>query len=118
MLRLPKLQIFGRTSRSIARLLFFAPFFFIPIQAFAEMNYKVEFIGLEDKNTLGAIKSKSDLIQLQNRPPASVNGLRYRIKADIPEMIKILHSYGYYDASITSEIQNDSFRAKVFAGRV
>lgn len=101
-------------SRSIARLVFFALFFFICNAAFAEMNYKVEFIGLEDKDTLSVIKSKSDLIQLQSRPPASLNGLRYRIKSDIPGMIEILHAFGYYDATVTSQIQNETGTADVF----
>lgn len=49
----------------------------------------------------------SDLVLLQDRPPASINGLRYRISSDIPDLLKVLRSYGYYDASVTSDLKEE-----------
>jgi translocation and assembly module TamA len=78
---------------------------FIPLLGNA-LSYEVRFIGLEDKSALQSILETSQLVSLQHRPPASINGLRYRMSADIPSMIKVLHAYAYYDASITSSIEN------------
>lgn len=52
-----------------------------------------------------SILDASQLVSLQDRPPASVNGLRYRIAADIPNLLRVLHAYAYYNASITSDIE-------------
>ncbi len=96
------------------RVLFFSILLTCPLCLFADIVYEVKFLGLEDKTTLNAIKNHADLIKLKNRPPASVNGLRYRIHSDIPKMIKVLHSQGYYDASISSSIENEEGEAIVY----
>lgn len=75
--------------------------------------YEVRFIGLEDRETLQAILESSQLVSLQHRPPASINGLRYRANADIPILIKVLHAYAYYDASISSSIVNTGDTVRV-----
>lgn len=67
--------------------------------------YEVTFEGLDNLAALGSIKDVSNLVTLQARPPVSINGLRYRISGDIPDMLKALRAYGYYDASITSDVQ-------------
>lgn len=79
-------------------------FFLFPLIGFA-LPYEIRFIGFEDKDALGALLENSQLVTLQHRPPASINGLRYRIAADIPNLIKVLHAYAYYEAFITSDIQ-------------
>lgn len=79
---------------------------FLPFAAFAfEARYRVSFLGLEDTKALKALQSSSDLVKLKDRPPASVNALRFRVESDIPQMVKILHAYAYYDASISWEIE-------------
>lgn len=80
-------------------------FFLTPVFAYA-LSYEIRFIGLEDRDALQAMLDTSQLVSLQHRPPASINGLRYRINADIPNLMKVLHAYAYYDASITSQIKN------------
>ena len=89
--------------------------FLTPIFACA-LSYEIRFIGLEDRDALQAMLETSQLVSLQHRPPASINGLRYRINADIPELIKVLHAHAYYDASITSQIENeeDTIRVDLF----
>jgi len=79
----------------------------LPIFLFSGVKYKVNFLGLENKQALSALKASSDLLNLQKRPPASVNSLRYRIDSDVPTMIKALQAFGYYDASISSMIENE-----------
>lgn len=77
-----------------------------PILLFG-ISYEVNFVGLDNKRALDSLKDISDLVHLQNRPPASINGLRYRIAGDIPDMLKTLRAYGYYDASITSDLETN-----------
>jgi translocation and assembly module TamA len=79
-------------------------FFFLPLSLLA-IPYEVRFIGLEDRAALSAVLESSELVSLQHRPPSSINGLRYRIAADIPNLIKVLHAYAYYEAQIISEIE-------------
>lgn len=89
-------------------------FFLTPVFASA-LSYEVRFIGLEDRGPLQTMLETSQLVSLQHRPPASINGLRYRVNADIPNLIKVLHAYAYYDASITSSIENteDTIRVDI-----
>jgi translocation and assembly module TamA len=77
---------------------------FCPLMVCA-LSYDVQFVGLDHSLCLKAVKNGSDLTTLQARPPASINGLRYRIESDIPELIKILHAFAFYDASISYNIQ-------------
>ncbi|MBI3508994.1 MAG: BamA/TamA family outer membrane protein [Chlamydiia bacterium] len=80
------------------------------------LSYDVEFLGLNDKAAFKALQDASQLVHLQNRPPPSINGLRYRIASDIPELIEVLHAYAYYEAAITSEIQSkeDGYHVVVY----
>jgi len=69
------------------------------------LTYEVHFVGIEDPSCLKALKDASELIFLQNRPPASVNGLRFRISSDLPELLRVLRAYAFYEALITSKIE-------------
>lgn len=90
------------------RLLFFVPLFLSAIP------YELNFVGLKDKAALKAIFDVSDLVTLQDHPPASLNGLRYRIASDIPEISRVLRAYGYYDATVTSDVQLEKDQAQVY----
>lgn len=87
--------------------------FLAPAFAFA-LPYEVHFHGLKDKRALDAIFDASELVNLQERPPASINGIRYRIASDIPALLKVLRAFAYYDASITSDIQMDPDKVRVY----
>ena len=91
--------------------LFFG-FIFSPILLCA-LTYDVQFIGLDDSLCLKAIKNSSDLVSLKDRPPASINGLRYRIESDIPGLMKILRAFAFYDASIDYQIHSEGDYATV-----
>ncbi|HSW72315.1 MAG TPA: autotransporter assembly complex family protein [Chlamydiales bacterium] len=87
---------------------------FIPFLVWSDIPYEVHFHGLEDDpKTLKSVEAHSDIIQLKERPPASINGLRYRVLSDIPNMIQVLHSEGYYDATITNSVENVEGTAEV-----
>lgn len=89
-------------------LLLFAPAFA------AAIPYEINIVGLQDEAALKSILDASELVTLQERPPASINGLRYRAASDIPALLKVLRAFAYYDASITYEIAEDKGKAQVF----
>jgi translocation and assembly module TamA len=90
-------------NAKLMKWLFFAPIFL------SALSYDVQFVGIEDGPALESLRDASTLVSLQSRPPASINGLRYRISSDLPDLVKVLHAYGYYDAVITPEMQGTEF---------
>lgn len=92
----------------------FLLFVFLPALLFAEgIPYSVDFEGLDDSSILRTIKSTSQLVSLNKRYPASINALRYRAESDVPEMIKVLHAYGYYDATVSIRLEELTEEAQV-----
>ncbi|PIS02777.1 MAG: hypothetical protein COT85_01730 [Chlamydiae bacterium CG10_big_fil_rev_8_21_14_0_10_42_34] len=89
-------------------LLILTPFFL------SALPYELNFVGLKDDAALKAMFDVSDLVTLQDRPPASINGLRYRINGDIPDLINVLHAFGYYDAAITSDVTLEKHAVQVY----
>lgn len=77
------------------------------------LAYEVEFIGLDDPAAMKALMDHSDLVTLKERPPASINGIRYRIAGDMPQMMEVLHAYGYYEAKIESDLQGKQEQVEV-----
>jgi len=78
--------------------------FLIPFYIFS-FEYEVKFSGLKDKQTLESINKISDLISLQKRPPKTINALRFRANNDKINMIKVMQSFGFYDAEIKVDIE-------------
>ena len=86
-----------------------------PLLLFGEpIDYSTEFIGLNNKAALKTLKSVSHLVSLKDKSPESINALRYRAESDIPEMMKALRSYGYYEASISIELDEQPREIQVF----
>ncbi|NGX56177.1 MAG: Translocation and assembly module TamA [Candidatus Anoxychlamydiales bacterium] len=85
----------------IAKLLFF---FILPIFIYA-IEYDVKFLGLKDQKILNVVKNSTSLMKLKERPPKTVNSLKYRANSDISNMISILKNYGYYDANIKIDFE-------------
>lgn len=78
------------------------------------LSYEVNFVGLKDDAALRALGDASDLVSLKERPPASLNGLRYRIASDIPALLKVLRAFAYYEASITWEVESEGEEVQVY----
>ncbi len=97
-----KVQIARQLSRCLNAKLFIV--FGITPTLLSALSYEVEFVGLNDQIALKSLLDVSDLVTLQDRPPASINGIRYRIAGDIPDLLRVLRAYGYYDATITSDV--------------
>ncbi|MBM3207832.1 MAG: hypothetical protein FJZ57_04425 [Chlamydiae bacterium] len=90
-------------------------FFFLviscsPLQG--STSYSVEYLGLDDSSALKTIKSTTQLNTLKKRPPDSINAVRYRAESDIPRILSILRSYGYYEATV--ELQLEEGQDEVF----
>ncbi len=75
--------------------------------------YDVRILGLQNPDVLNEIKNASDLVTLRERPPASINGLRYRARADIPKLLQVMKAYAYYDAQINYDIAFEKDMARV-----
>lgn len=78
------------------------------------IDYKVHFLGLDDKETLDTVKGASFLATLKKKKPISINALRYRAESDIPDILKALHSHGYYDAMAHIQIAEEGDEVDVF----
>lgn len=80
----------------------------LPVLASAEgISYSVEFEGLSDSHILKEMKGAAHLTSLKKRPPVSVNALRYRADSDIPILLKVLESHGYYEARVRIQIEEN-----------
>ena len=68
--------------------------------------YEVEIIGknLEGNPIHKLLKEVSLAVQKKNDPPKSLALLRRRCEGDLPEMQKVLRSFGYFRGTITFEI--------------
>lgn len=73
----------------------------------AALDYDVKFSGIDNKEMLQIVELSSDLVSLKQRPPSSLNGLRFRAENDLPNIYKVLKSFGYYDAVINTDIEED-----------
>jgi translocation and assembly module TamA len=101
------MRVFGISAALFSLLVFYS----VSAQ---EIDYTIDFKGVEDARTLKTIKSTSQLLKLRKtHPPASINALRYRAESDIPELIKVLRAYGYYEAKVVIHVKDKQTRARV-----
>jgi translocation and assembly module TamA len=92
-------HVLWRANFEIRWVYFFCPLFL------SALSYQVKFVGIDDAECLRAVKDASALVSLQDRPPPSINGLRYRAESDIAAIEKTLRAFAYYDTEISYEIQ-------------
>ncbi len=79
-----------------------------PTLFFGSVQYNVVFNGVEEKIVEVALEKSSELVLLKNRFPPSVRALEYRVQSDLPKLYQVLHAFGYYDAAIYPEIEQDT----------
>ena len=77
------------------------------------LSYEVRFVGIHENYILKTIENSSDLVKLQNHPPSSYSGLRYRANSDIAHIKKALDAYGYFDATINFRIKEEPKKLKI-----
>ncbi|MGL5263312.1 MAG: autotransporter assembly complex protein TamA [Candidatus Rhabdochlamydia sp.] len=88
-------------------------FCLLPIAISAAISYNVEFEGIQDINLLKTVKAASQLSSQKKRPPNSIHALRYRAEEDIPSILRVMHSYGYYEAKVDIQIHSSMDRTLV-----
>ena len=73
----------------------------------AGIEYSVSFEGIKDSGLLGLLEKVSKSVTDRKRSPASVDGLRMRVKGDVPLLVQALRSRGFYSAEVKSDITGD-----------
>jgi translocation and assembly module TamA len=81
--------------------------------AAAEITYKTEITGVDDKALLRDLRAASNLVQDEKRKPDSALALQRRAEADRERLDAALRAYGYYDATIAFEIDDKVDPARV-----
>ena len=91
-------------------------FFLLPAFSLLADNidYFVHFIGVEDKKVVKSLQKVSLLTTLQAKPPDSIQALRFRANDDIPNLLNVLHAYGYYDATIQVILEEQGLSIQLF----
>lgn len=85
----------------------FVILFFIPLILYGErISYVVNFEGLEDEAVLEDLKAVSQLVALRQKKPSSLSVLQYRAEADFPALLKVLQNYGFLEAQIQFQFED------------
>lgn len=77
----------------------------MPGVLFGSIHYSVEFSGVKERKLLKEVKQVSQLLSSAKDPSISLSALQYRAIADVEEIVKVLHAYGYYEANVTFSIE-------------
>lgn len=79
----------------------------LPCLLNAEIDYKVRFNGTPNNKVLERLELSSTLTSLQEHPPSSLTALKQRAQNDLPRVIEILQSYGYYNAEASLRYEQE-----------
>src|SRR5262245_24611669 len=77
----------------------------MPLSLFGQENevqYEVKILDIEDSSLLKDLQESSEMIKMQKHPPKSEVSLKRRAESDIPNLIKVLHNYAYYNAQVVT----------------
>ncbi|MDH3473062.1 MAG: BamA/TamA family outer membrane protein, partial [Rhodospirillales bacterium] len=66
----------------------------------AAVRYEVSFTGVEDAALLEVLRGSSQLLELIERPPASLTAVERRAEGDLERLRTALRSEGYYASSV------------------
>jgi translocation and assembly module TamA len=70
--------------------------------------YEVTVSGIADSGIRTKVESVIETVALRaERPPASLGVLRQRVEGDVPRILSVLRSEGYYDAKVATAIDSD-----------
>ncbi|MDF7825678.1 autotransporter assembly complex protein TamA [Pontiellaceae bacterium B12227] len=78
------------------------------------LEYSVKLKGAKDNAVKRAVNHSARTITMRKRPPSTLGQLRRRIQKDIPAIEAILESRGYYDGRVSSEIDTDRSKVRVY----
>lgn len=82
-------------------------------EAAADISYKTEITGIEDRALARDLRNTSQLVQLESRPAASEVALTRRAEADRQRLDTVLRAAGYYEATIAFDIDASADPAHV-----
>ena len=71
------------------------------------VEYRARIRGADDNAVEEAIKESTLTFKLEKRPPATIGQLRRRTDEDLPRIETILESRGYYDATVSADIDTE-----------
>ncbi len=69
--------------------------------------YDVKFEGTTDEKLLELLNEIAESHKNPDTAPKSVGALRNKAESELPEYLDALHSFGYYDALISMQLQTD-----------
>jgi translocation and assembly module TamA len=77
--------------------------------AFGQLSvpYEVRVEGVEDDDLNNTLRAVSNIVSLQETPPATVSLLRRRAENDIPRLTQALASQGYYASEVSAEMDEE-----------
>ena len=73
-----------------------------------KIPYTVTIVGLEGGDLLELLEASSQLIALEERPPATLARLRLRAEEDVERLGAALRSEGYYEAAVRPRIDDQA----------
>jgi translocation and assembly module TamA len=72
------------------------------------IEYEVTVSGIADSEIRTRVESVIETVALRvERPLASLGLLRQRVEADVPRILSVLRSEGYYDAQVATAVDRD-----------
>jgi translocation and assembly module TamA len=73
----------------------------------SQIVYRVTIVGIEDGKLLADAESLLDSVTLRReRPPATLGLLRQRVERDVPRLMNLLKSAGYFGAQVMTTIDS------------
>lgn len=66
-----------------------------------------------DGGLKGKMENVSELLRLKNEPPDGLLGLERRARGDAATALQLLHAQGYYDGTVSLDMQTETRPAKV-----
>jgi translocation and assembly module TamA len=79
----------------------------------ADVNYRAEITGTEDRDLADLLDRVSELKTLEDKPPVSDEALRRRAEGDSSRLADAAHSLGYWDAEFSYDLDTNTEPAKV-----
>lgn len=75
--------------------------------------YTVVMSGIPEDDIAQLLRQSSQLVELRERPPATLAGLRRRAEDDGTRLVEVLRSKGFYAATVTPHIDVDASPVRV-----
>ncbi len=77
------------------------------------LKYQATITGVKDSQLRDLMESVADTFTMLKRPPASVRLLQRRAKNDVPRILAVLKSQGYYEAQVSPLLDREAVPVRV-----